>query len=331
MEKSIVIDKEMTIKAIAVSEDYEQSDISTFQYGFAEQVAAPVASYASGELEMGTKVSFTCQTEGATIYYRTDGGTLNLAKKNELEIYTGPITVNKAMNFKVIAVKDKMQDSKVLTVGYTVRESIVIETTEEKVQQNQESQGNRLQSRRNFAGSGTGTSYTDVVLRNASYGAVVAADEGILSENVQLVVEKTVVAEAAERRVKQVIGESFDVVASYDVKLLVNGQEEQPNGTIEIGLPIPVEYENAMIYIVHVQTDGNIELYETRRSGGMAYAKVDHLSIYSITAPVEFTEEEPPFQWLPIMYSLAVAVTGIGIWMIYKSRKTKREDGMQDV
>ena len=329
-KKSIVIDKEVTIKAVAVSEDYEQSEISTFHYGFAEQVAAPVAKYASGELEMGTKVSFTCETEGATIYYRTDGGNLNLAKKNELQIYTGPITVNKAMNFKVIAVKEKMQDSKVLTVGYTVREPIVIETTEEKVQQNQESQGNRLQSRRGFSDAGTGPSYTDVVLRNAGYGAVVAAEEGTLPEEVQLVVEKTIVTEAAERRVKQVISENFGVVASYDVKLLVNGEETQPEGTIEIGLPIPVEYENAMLYIVHVQEDGNIELFETRRSGGIAYAKVDHLSIYSITAPVDYEEEKEAFQWLPIVYTLAVGGTGIGIWMIYKS-KTKREDGKQDV
>lgn len=329
-KKSIVIDKEMTIKAVAVSEDYEQSEISTFHYGFAEQVAAPIASFASGELEMGTKISFTCATEGATIYYRTDGGDLNLAKKSELEIYTGPITVNKAMNFKVIAVKEKMQDSKILTVGYTVREPIVIETTEEKVQQNQESQGNRLQSRRSFSESGTGPSYTDVVLRNAGYGTVVAAEEGTLPEDVQLVVEKTVVTEAAERRVKQVISESFGVVASYDVKLLINGEETQPNGTIEIGIPIPVEYENSLIYIVHVQEDGNIELFETRRSGGIAYAKVEHLSIYSITAPVEFEEEKEEFQWFPIVYSLSVGATGIGIWLIYRA-KGKREDGKQDV
>ena len=207
----------------------------------------------------------------------------------------------------------------------------MIETPEEESQQNLGNQSDRLQSRRSFSDTESGPSYTDVVLRNASYGAVVAADEGILPETVQLVVEKTNVTDAVERRVKQVISESFGVVSSYDVKLLVNGEEAQPDGTIEIGLPIPVEYENAMIYIVHVQEDGNIELYETRRSGGIAYAKVDHLSIYSITAPVEFAEEEPPFHWLPIMYSLGVAVTGIGIWMIYKSRKTKREDGMQDV
>lgn len=330
-KKSIVIEKAVTIKAIAVADDLEQSDISTFNYGFAEQVAAPIASYASGELEMGTKVAFTCATEGATIYYRTDGKDINLSRKNELEIYKEPITINQATNFKVIAVKDKMQDSSVLKVGYTVKEPVVIEAVEEEEVQNLSNQSNRLQSRRSFSDTESGPSYKDVILRNASYGAIVAAEEGTLPDQVQLIVESTNVTDAVDRRVKQVISESFGVVASYDITLLVNGEETQPDGTIEIGLPIPVEYENAMIYIVHVQEDGNVELFETRRSGGVAYAKVDHLSVFSITAPVEFDEEASSFPWLPIMYTLAVGLTGIGAWLIYKSKKQRREDGMQDV
>lgn len=329
-KKSIVIEKAVTIKAIAVADDLEASDISTFNYGFAEQVAAPIASYASGELEMGTKVTFTCATEGATIYYRTDGKDIDLSKKNELEIYTEPITINQATNFKVIAVKDKMQDSNVLKVGYTVKEPVVIEAMEEEEVQNLGNQSNRLQSRRSFSDTESGPSYKDVILRNASYGAIVAAEEGVLPDQVQLVVESTNVTDAVDRRVKQVISDSFGVVASYDVTLLVNGEETQPEGTIEIGLPIPVEYENAMIYIIHVQEDGNIELYETRRSGGVAYAKVDHLSVFSITAPVEFDEETSTFPWMPIIYTLAVGLAGIGVWLIYKSKKQRREDGMQD-
>ena len=330
-KKSIVIDSAVTIKAIAVADDLESSDISTFNYGFAEQVAAPIASYASGELEMGTKVTFTSATEGATIYYRTDGKDINLARKNELEIYKEPITINQATNFKVIAVKDKMQDSNILKVGYTVKEPVVIETVEEEGTQNYGNQSNRLQSRRSFSDTESGPSYKDVVLRNATHGAIVAAEEGTLPDQVQLIVESTNVTDAVDRRVKQVISDSFGVVASYDVSLLVNGEEAQPEGTIEIGLPIPVEYENAMIYIVHVQEDGNIELFETRRSGGVAYAKVDHLSVFSITAPVEFDEETSTFPWLPVAYTLAVGLTGIGIWLIYKAKEQRREEGMQDV
>ena len=58
----VVITGAVTVKAIAVAENYEQSEVSSFTYGFADQVEAPKTSYASGELEMGTEVEFTCGT-----------------------------------------------------------------------------------------------------------------------------------------------------------------------------------------------------------------------------------------------------------------------------
>src|SRR5699024_2100439 len=61
----ILIDESVTLKAITVADDVEQSDVSTYTYGFADQVATPVANYASGELEVGTTVTFSCETEGA--------------------------------------------------------------------------------------------------------------------------------------------------------------------------------------------------------------------------------------------------------------------------
>lgn len=96
----MVITGAVTVKAIAVAENYEQSEVSSFTYGFADQVEAPKTSYASGELEMGTEVEFTCGTEGASIYYRTDGADPNLKEKDGLELYTGPVTVNRATTFK---------------------------------------------------------------------------------------------------------------------------------------------------------------------------------------------------------------------------------------
>ena len=91
--------------------------MSTYTYGFADQVATPVANYASGELEVGTTVTFSCETEGATIYYRTDGVDPDPSRVQELEVYTGPIAVSRATTFKVIAVMDHMQDSRILTAG----------------------------------------------------------------------------------------------------------------------------------------------------------------------------------------------------------------------
>lgn len=190
--------------------------------------------------------------------------------------------------------------------------------------------GGRLQSRRSFADTQSGPSFTDMVLRNAVYGVVVSAGEGSLSENAQLQVERTQVTETTENMVRQTLSDNYGIVASYDVKLLEDGEEVQPSGEIEIGLPIPVEYENSLIRVVHVQEDGSVELFATRRSGGVAYVMTDHLSVYSIAAPVEFQEEQTQFPWAAVTYTAAVALAGAGIFLLYRSKKMKREGRGQD-
>ncbi len=326
----ILVDESMTLKAIAVADDYEQSDVSTYTYGFADQVATPVANYASGELEVGTTVTFSCETEGATIYYRTDGVDPDPSRVQELEVYTGPIAVSRATTFKVIAVMDHMQDSRILTVGYTVREpEAVLEEEPEETQVITETSG-RLQSRRSFSDTESGPSFSGIVLRNAVYGAVVSAEEEVLPENVQLQVERTQVTESVDNMVRQMISDNYGVVAGYDVTLLVDGEEVQPDGEIEIGLPIPVDYENSLIRVIHVQEDGSIEVFDTRRSGGVAYVVTDHLSVYAIAAPTDFQEQTGDFPWLPAIYTAAVVLIGTGVFLLYRSRKMKREGREQD-
>ena len=326
----IVISSAVTVKAIAVADKYEQSDVSTFTYDFANQVEAPQTSYASGELDMGTVVEFTCGTEGASIYYRTDGADPDLKDTSGLELYTGPITINKAVTFKILAVKNEMQDSKVVTVGYTVREPVLNENQEEETGLIQEDGSGRLKSRRSFSDTQSGPSYTGTVLRNAVYGIVVAAEENVLPENVQLDVKQVQTSDAAERMVKQLVSESYGIVESYDVTLLVNGEAVQPEGTIEIGLPIPASCENSLIQVAYVTEDGSVELYDTRRSGGTAYIKTSHLSVYAITAPTEFPEETADFPWMLVGYGGAVALTALGIWLLYRAGKKKREGGKTD-
>ena len=326
----ILVDESMTLKAIAVADDFEQSDVSTYTYGFADQVATPVANYASGELEVGTTVTFSCETEGATIYYRTDGVDPDPSRVQELEVYTGPIAVSRATTFKVIAVMDHMQDSRILTVGYTVREpEAVLEEEPEETQVITETSG-RLQSRRSFSDTESGPSFSGIVLRNAVYGAVVSAEEEVLPENVQLQVERTQVTESVDNMVRQMISDNYGVVAGYDVTLLVDGEEVQPDGEIEIGLPIPVDYENSLIRVIHVKEDGSIEVFDTRRSGGVAYVVTDHLSVYAIAAPTDFQEQTGDFPWLPVIYTAAVVLIGTGVFLLYRSRKMKREGREQD-
>ncbi len=78
----------------------------------AEKVAAPTASPAAGEIDKGTKVTFSCATEGATILYKTTG---------EYQTYTDPVEVTEDTTFIVKATKTGMADSAVATFAYTVK------------------------------------------------------------------------------------------------------------------------------------------------------------------------------------------------------------------
>lgn len=82
------------------------------------KVAAPNASVATSEKYTETiSVELVSATEGAQIYYTTDGSTPSAATGTR---YSGPISISKDTVLKAIAVKDGSVDSLVMTFDYKV-------------------------------------------------------------------------------------------------------------------------------------------------------------------------------------------------------------------
>ena len=86
-------------------------------------VAAPSFSPAGGEVEANTTVTLSCETEGATIYYTTDGTEPTTSSNQGTSV-----TVTSAMTIKAIAVKDGYKDSDVASASYSIE---VINTSTE--------------------------------------------------------------------------------------------------------------------------------------------------------------------------------------------------------
>ncbi|MDE5575321.1 MAG: M6 family metalloprotease domain-containing protein [Bacteroidales bacterium] len=118
----VAINKDVTLKAIALKDGMEDSKIATAKFTVkedeptAERVASPVFSPKAGTVEKGTKVTISTATAGATIFYTTDGSEPSFADKE----YVSPITIDRTMTLKAIASKEEMQDSKVVTAQYTI-------------------------------------------------------------------------------------------------------------------------------------------------------------------------------------------------------------------
>ena len=91
-----------------------QSPITLYKLGAIPAVATPVFTPAAGYYEEAQNVTITCSTEGATIYYTTDG-TNPTAESTQ---YTEAIAVSENMTIKAIAVLGE-DASSVATARYT--------------------------------------------------------------------------------------------------------------------------------------------------------------------------------------------------------------------
>ena len=95
----------------------------TFSATAKENVGAPDASVPSGIYPESQKVELRSPTQGATIYYTTDGSEPSVSNGTK---YTGLIDVtgvegqSVTTTIKAIAVKESMQDSEVKTFTYTI-------------------------------------------------------------------------------------------------------------------------------------------------------------------------------------------------------------------
>lgn len=115
----IPVNKNMTIKAIAVKEGYKTSAVATAEYQI--KVAKPTFSPVPGTFDAATQVSIACGTEGATIHYTTDGTTEPTA---ESPVYSEAIAVKEGtMTIKAIAIKEDMTNSDIAEGVYTIKQN----------------------------------------------------------------------------------------------------------------------------------------------------------------------------------------------------------------
>ncbi len=87
-----------------------------------ETVATPTFTPAAGTYTEAQSVTISCATEGAAIYYTTDGKTPTTSST----AYTAAITVDKSMTIKAIAVKEGMEDSEVASAKYVINLPVVL-------------------------------------------------------------------------------------------------------------------------------------------------------------------------------------------------------------
>jgi len=121
-EAPITINSDTVIKARAFKNGLFDSDVVTYRYSI-DKVEAPVANPDSGSVLSGTKVTLSCATPGATIYY-TEDGTEPTTSCDQL--YDLPIEISAATTIKAKAFKNDMYASDTTTFTYSLKPAIVV-------------------------------------------------------------------------------------------------------------------------------------------------------------------------------------------------------------
>lgn len=117
-ESKPVITSAQTFKAIATKSGngYITSDVATASYTLLTPAATPIFSPGTGEYTWAQNVTISTPTEGATIYYTTDGSNPTTSSTK----YTDPISVSETMTIKAIAAKNGLANSNVAEATYTM-------------------------------------------------------------------------------------------------------------------------------------------------------------------------------------------------------------------
>ena len=108
-----------------------------------------------------------------------------------------------------------------------------------------------------------------------------SADTSIIPSNTVLEVQEVKGGEAYNT-----ITESLKNVSSkfraYDITLKSNGLEIQPNGNVQVYLPIPNEYDTSKIAVFRIEEDGRKVKYDAEVKDNYAIIETDHSSNYVI-------------------------------------------------
>ncbi|HBE76636.1 MAG TPA: hypothetical protein DDW65_02470 [Firmicutes bacterium] len=120
----ITIANTTILKAKAFKTNWGTSDLKSVTYTIA--VTTPTFSLAAGTYTTAQKVTISCATLGASIYYTTDGSTPTVSSQP----YSASLdlNLNTVTNLQAIAVKDGLRNSDIKSVTYTITGTVAIPT-----------------------------------------------------------------------------------------------------------------------------------------------------------------------------------------------------------
>ena len=324
----ILINRATILKAIAVSEDGVISDVATFVYEAALKASSVKSSRADGEiLEPGEQIHLTTATDGAVIYYSTNGTEPTLDNLDGLLVYDGSfIEINRNVTIQAVAYRKDLRLSDVQTWSYLVEKIPAVEQKEEEAAKLAEEGLKDTDPSKLLRENQKKTDKETKTVRERTYKTAIVYSSEAFDGNVSLETIKEEDNPYTIKKAKGIYGNNTTVLESYKVKVKSDSFGVQPKETIEIALPIPGGYEDAVLSVAFVKEDHNLTTLETRREADALYVKTDKVGSYIIIGPERANEEKQQFPYLIVLETVAgiVAAAGVIFCVTVKIKKIKK-------
>ena len=131
---------------------------------------------------------------------------------------------------------------------------------------------------------------TTVTILNAATGIAVTYPNSSIPESATLSVEQV-------KGLGNYLVETYEKISAWNIKILVNGVETQPNTAVTVKIPIPEGYNEKSIAVYHVNSAGKAEKVEPIKvENGYITFSVTSFSIYIVvdeSTKVSETETNP--------------------------------------
>lgn len=93
------------------------------------------------------------------------------------------------------------------------------------------------------------------------------------------------------KEIKEKLGNNEDILLIYDISLLSNGVEIQPNGSVKVTIPIPKEMEGKQFLIYHMKDNGELEAVDYELENGSIVFWADSFSKYVVAEKKESSSD----------------------------------------
>ena len=324
----ILINRATVLKAIAVSEEGEISDVATFVYEAALKASSVKSSSADGDiLEPGAQIYLSTTTDGAKIYYSTDGTEPNMDNLDSMLVYDGDfIEINRDVTIRAVAYRKDLRLSDVQTWSYFVDRIPAVEQKEAEAEKLAEEGLKDTDASELVRENVKDTEKVTKTVRERTYKTAVIYTSDAFQGNVALETIKEDDNPYAIKKAKGIYGDDTTVLESYKVKVKSGSSGVQPKEAVEIAFPIPKGYEDAALSVALVKDDYNLTTLETRREAKVLYVKTEKVGSYVIIGPERLNEEQSQFPYLLVL-EVAAGITlacGLFFCLSEKIKKIKK-------